>query len=149
MSFHTFYFLMTLDLCVYVEMSEGGFLFSQQSVSSWNLYLGFIALCCNSLSGLSSSWVRPSFIIPAYTESDWMISRWPMHAPWTLVKTSDQTVCVNIKSWHSSLCDEQKTCWNAFWKLFCQKWHALPATNCRCDFFWPVFLLLSYINCTH
>lgn len=32
-----------------------------------------------------------------------------MHAPWTLITTSDEIVCVNIKSWHSSLCDEQKT----------------------------------------
>lgn len=42
-------FLMTLDLYVYVVMSDGGF-FCVSSLS-WNLFLGFFALCCSSVVG--------------------------------------------------------------------------------------------------
>lgn len=132
-SHFTPFFKMTLDLYVYVVMSDGGFFFS--AVSRWNLFGGFFALCCNSYVGTLFVTGETLFIIPAYTKSDWTFSRWPMHAPWTLINTSEGTVCVNMRSWHSSPCGgTRRTCRNAFWKLFCQKWHALPATNCRCDF---------------
>lgn len=147
--FTPFIFKMTLDLYVYVVLSDGG-LFSLQFLDG--TFSGVSLHCAvNSFVGTLLVAGETLFIIPAYTRSDRTFSRWPMHAPWTLINTSDGTVCVNIQRWHSSLCGgTRRTCRNAFWKLFCQKWHALPATNCRCDFFWAVFLLLgrSYINCT-
>lgn len=148
---------MTHELYVYVVMSGWRIFFS--AVSRLGGLVGggdFFALCCNSLSGLSSSRLRPLLSSQRTQKGDWTISRWPMHAPWTftITITPCETVCVNMKSWHTSVC--VRVCVTRARpvtfvempseNLFCQKknykkiQHTLPATNCRCDFSERVFV---------
>lgn len=102
-----FFFSTTLDLYVYVVISDGGFVFlflfpsCQFLAGTFLLFLGegwvslhcAVTFCRDSLLSLGET----LFVIPAYTRSDWMISRWPMHAPWTWINPSDETVCCIYK----------------------------------------------------
>lgn len=157
---------MTLELYVYVVMSGWRIFFSAVSrLGGWVEGGGdFFALCCNSSLGLSSSLLRSLLSSQRTQKGDWTISRWPMHAPWTFTITPCETVCVNMKSWHASVCvsvcvcDESETrhiCWNAFWKPFLPKKTTkksnIPYQQLTVGVtFLSVFLLLglNYINCT-
>lgn len=72
---------MTLDLYVYVVMSdEGFFVLSSQFLAG--TFSGFLCTVLLLLTLVVTS--ETLFIIPAYTKSHWIISQWPMHASWTL-----------------------------------------------------------------
>lgn len=149
---------MTLELYVYVVMSGWRIFFSAVSrLGGWVEGGGdFFALCCNSSLGLSSSLLRSLLSSQRTQKGDWTISRWPMHAPWTFTITPCETVCVNMKSWHTSVCVSVCVCvWRerdpsrllkCLLKTFFAKknykkiQHTLPATNCRCDFSERVFV---------
>lgn len=73
------FFFKTLDLYVYVVMSDFFFLSSQFLAGTFS---GFLCTVLLLLTPVVTG--ETLFIIPAYTKSHQMISQWPMHASWTL-----------------------------------------------------------------
>lgn len=136
---------MTLDLYVYVVMSDWGVFFSLSRQFLAGTFFFWVSLHCAVTlyrDSLRHGW-DPRFYYPSIYKK-WLDGFHDdlcmLHGRLFIHLTSD-SVCKYKKRWHGSLCDEQKTCWNAFWKLFCQKWYALPATNCRC------VLVFFFLNC--